>query len=84
MSREGRGKYKKSVYEIVVALFRALPVRSLKTKTQLALEIHSRASTVEDYLELIDYIQKQPRIEKVPVGHKRYGWRRAQAPRESS
>lgn len=54
----------------------ALPVQSLKSKTQIAKEIGSKTETVEDYLGLIMSIQKMPRVESVKVGPSRYRYRR--------
>lgn len=58
------------------AIFELLPVRSLITVNELAQKLGSNWNTVVDYLQLIQYIQDQPRVVSVRIGTRRYGWRR--------
>lgn len=55
-----------------------LPVRNVITVNELATRLHSKWDTVEEYLQLIHWIQDQPRIESVRIGTRRYAWRREQ------
>ena len=84
MDSEDQTKTRKSAYELVMAIFRALPVRGTKSKTQIAKEIGSKESTVENYLELIMTIQGMPQVNRESTGTRRYGYRRARAKKESS
>ena len=78
MASESRIKSRKSPEDLVRGIFQELPVRGLITVNELALKLHSKWITIEEYLNLIKWIQEQPRIESVRIGTRRYAWRREQ------
>ena len=75
---ESREKSRKSPEDLVRGILNELPVRGLITVNDLALKLHSKWITIEEYLNLIKWIQEQPRIESVRIGTRRYAWRREQ------
>ena len=75
-------KKRKSPRELAMAIFGALPVQDLKSKTQIAREIGSKPDTVEEYLQLIMWVQTQPRVTETKVGLRRYAYRRDRAKKE--
>ena len=69
-------KRRKTPTEIVHAIFDVLPTEDYKPKTTIATEIGSKEDTVDEYLDLIQWIQEQPRIECRRFGVRRYAWRK--------
>ena len=82
MGSEAQEKGRKSPRELAMAIFGALPVQDLKSKTQIAKEIGSKPDTVEEYLQLIMWVQAEPRVTETRVGQMRYAYRRDRAKKE--
>ena len=79
MTSQEQKKTRRTGWDLVQAIFGALPVRGVKTKSQIAAEIGSKPETVEEYLRVIMFVQAQPAVEEMRIGSRRYGYNRARA-----
>jgi len=80
---QAENKARKSPEDLVRALFELLSEDGLVTVNEISLKIGSKWSTVEDYLNLIQWIQQQPKVESMRIGTRRYGWRKEKKGRKT-
>ena len=71
-------KIRKTPHDLVRAIMAVLPEEGLKPTSEIAEEIHSKADTVMEYLDTIQWLQEQPRVLQEKVGRRRYAWRKEQ------
>lgn len=68
---EKSGKSRRSPVELIRAIMDALPVRTVASVSSLAKDVGSTWETVSRYLDLLIWVQEQPKVEIVWSKHKR-------------